>query len=87
MNEFTNTEIDWFIQLEILLSKRPTTVEILVQESFNNSRGIQSKIHLMKEGVIYESQQQCDDLMAYDPSQHSISSFSVNGLAANNHGY
>ncbi len=84
----TQDEIKWLKSLHRCLKKKPKTVEILVQEQSNNSNGCSSEIHLMKKGVIHESQSGGDqDLIFYSPSDHSIDYITVDGVAANNHGY
>lgn len=87
MANLTEAEKKWFEELKSCLKKMPKTVEVLVQEEFNGHQGAKSAVHLMKKGVIHESQQECDDLMAYDPNDYSIASASFERLAANNHGY
>lgn len=87
MANLTEAERKWFDQLKSCLVTMPKTVEILVHEEFNGPRGVKSSVHLMKKGVIHESQQECGDLMAYDPTEYSIASAAFERLAANNHGY
>lgn len=83
----TEDERKWFESLKRCLKKKPKSIEILVQETFVNDSGCRSEIHVMKKGVINETQTAVDDLMCYSPSDHSLSSIVVDDVAANNHGY
>jgi len=87
MTELTEKERKWFKSLERCLERMPSSLEILVQEQFASESGCSSEIHLMLKGVTRQSQECVDDLMAYDPSEYSIDSFTVHNVTANNHGY
>lgn len=87
MDTLTDEEIKWFKSLERCLKKMPSTVEILVQEQVNSNDRIFSEIHLMRKGVINKSQEDADDLLGYNPSDHSLAYTKFNKVAANNHGY
>lgn len=87
MSEMTEQERKWLESLKRCLKKKPDTVEILVHEMYNTDTGCQSEIHMMKKGVIHESQDEVDDLMYYSPVDFSLSYITVNDVAANNHGY
>ncbi len=86
-NEITEEELKWFKSLERVLKRMPESVEILVQEQFNSPKYLSSEIHLMRKGVIHQSQEDSGDLMAYQPSDYSLISTTFNKVAANNHGY
>lgn len=87
MDSLTDEEIKWFKSLERCLRKMPDSVEILVQEQSNSPTGLGSVIHLMRKGVIHQSQEDVGDLMAYDPSNYSLADTTFRKIAANNHGY
>lgn len=87
MSEMTEQERKWLESLKRCLKKKPDTVEILVHEMANDGNGCQSEIHMMKRGVIRESQEEVDDLMQYSPDEFSLDYITVNDVAANNHGY
>ncbi|MGR5366969.1 hypothetical protein [Photobacterium damselae] len=87
MSQMNEEERKWFESLERCLKRKPKSVEILVHEMFNTNTGCQSEIHLMKKGVINESQHEVDDLLSYSPSEYSLSYITANDVAANNHGY
>ena len=87
MNKLTEEERKWVESLKRCLKKKPKTIEILVHEMFNSDNGCQSEIHILKKGVINESQTLIDDLLYYNPSDHSLIYITVKDVAANNHGY
>jgi hypothetical protein len=87
MDQMTEEERKWLESLRRCLKKKPRTVEILVHEMYNSDSGCQSEIHMMKKGVINESQTEVDDLIFYSPSEYSLDYITVNDVAANNHGY
>ncbi|MBL4704675.1 MAG: hypothetical protein JKY54_09145 [Flavobacteriales bacterium] len=87
MDSLTEEELKWFKSLERVLKRMPESVEILVQEQFNSPKYLSSEIHLMRKGVIHQSQEVVGDLMAYDPSSYSLINTTFNKVAANNHGY
>lgn len=87
MSKMTEQERKWLESLKRCLKKKPDTVEILVHEMFNGDDGCQSEIHMMKKGVIFESQEEVDDLLKYSPDDFSLSYITANDVAANNHGY
>ncbi|KLV03541.1 hypothetical protein ABT56_19120 [Photobacterium aquae] len=87
MSQMTDEERKWLESLKRCLKKKPQSVEILVQEQSNNENGLISEIHLMKTGIINESQDRVDDLMKYNPDDYSLTYITCNGVAANNHGY
>jgi|TARA_R110000796_G_scaffold50909_5_gene120201 hypothetical protein len=87
VDSLTDEEMKWFKSLERCLKKMPNSVEILVQEQFNSPTDIGSSIHLMRKGVIHQTQEDIGDLMAYDPSNHSLIDATFKKVAANNHGY
>ncbi|UTZ44569.1 hypothetical protein [Vibrio campbellii] len=87
MSEMTEQERKWLESLKRCLKKKPDTVEILVHEMSNSGAGCQSEIHMMKKGVIFESQDEVGDLLKYSPDDFSLSYITVNDVAANNHGY
>lgn len=87
MPKMTEQERKWLESLKRCLKKKPDTVEILVHEMYNSGSGCQSEIHMMKKGVIFESQDEVDDLLKYSPDNFSLSYITVNDVAANNHGY
>ncbi|MBF4374142.1 hypothetical protein [Vibrio anguillarum] len=83
MDQMTEEERKWLKSLKRCFKKKPNTVEILVHEMTS----CQSQIHIMKKGVISESQRKVDDLISYNPSDYSLDYITVNDVAANNHGY
>lgn len=87
MAEMTEEERKWLESLKRCLKKKPKSVEILVQEQTCNESGISSEIHLMKKGVIVESQDEVGDLLKYSPDDYSLAYITCDGVAANNHGY
>lgn len=87
MEQMTIKERKWLESLKRCLKKKPDSVEILVQEESNNERGLTSEIHLMKTGVINESQDEVGDLLKYSPDDYSLAHITCDGVAANNHGY
>lgn len=87
MDSLTDEELKWFKSLERVLKRMPESVEILVQERFNSPKYLSSEIHLMRKGVIHQSQEDSGDLMAYQPSDYSLINTTFNKVAANNHGY
>uniref|UniRef100_A0AB39AJG7 PH domain-containing protein n=1 Tax=Vibrio phage P018-4 TaxID=3229728 RepID=A0AB39AJG7_9CAUD len=87
MNKLTEEERKWVESLKRCLKKKPKTIEILVHEMFNSDNGCQSEIHILKKGVINESQTLIDDLLYYNPSDYSLTYITVKDMAANNHGY
>ncbi|MEI8659310.1 hypothetical protein [Vibrio sp. Hal054] len=87
MEQLTDDERKWLESLQRCLKKKPDSVEVLVHEMSNTDSGCQSQFHLFKKGVIHESQRECDDLMAYTPSDYSLTYITAKDVAANNHGY
>lgn len=65
MANLTEAERKWLESLKRCLNKKPASLEILVHEMSNSNAGCQSQIHLMRRGVIAESQRVSDDLMPY----------------------
>ena len=87
-NTLTPEERKWVQALKRCLNKKPHTIEVLVQEQYNNINGIRSEFHIMKRGVIYQSaEDNGHDLMMYSPSEFSVTHWSVEDWAGNNHGY
>ncbi len=87
MDQITEEERKWLESLKRCMKKKPDSIEVLVHEMKNTDTGCQSEFHIMKKGVIHESEREVDDLMAYSPSDYSLAYITVADVAANNHGY
>ena len=66
----------WIKSLKRVIKNNPENIEVLIQETRNNSSIVESDIHIMRKGVIHASQKDSDDLMQYNPDDHSIEHFS-----------
>ncbi|AZS26349.1 hypothetical protein [Vibrio anguillarum] len=87
MDQMTVEEKKWLESLKRCFKNKPDSLEVLVHERYVGDNGCRSEIHIMRRGVINESQTEVDDLICYSPAQYSLTYITVDDLAANNHGY
>lgn len=76
IKEITEEERAWLTELERCFKRKPKTIEVMVEGICSGSAGFESKIHILKNHVIFDSlTTQIDD--NYDPSKYSLDYITV----------
>ncbi|HHP0484928.1 TPA: hypothetical protein ACRZ4F_001585 [Vibrio harveyi] len=74
--KITEEERAWLAELERCFKRKPKTIEVMVEGIYSGSAGFESKVHILKNHVIFDSlTTQIDD--NYDPSKYSLDYITV----------